>query len=450
MKYLYLIFFLMFFLNVSNSNAQVENVIVETYYVSDEFDSTDFTGGKLDSGSVTYRIYVDLPKDQKLLKIYGDKNHIFKIKSTDVVFNNKDFPISFSYDECNFDFFEYNTVALDSWLTIGQTSMPYGNNPEINYFGVLKSQDIDGSFIGGVNNDGGSKAIARGLLSNTNPLAGIPLTQADGMAKGTDISKNNIWYNYGVLDFITKNDTTIFGSIKKGNEFVSHNFGISNSGTVGVDPEKNQILIGQITTKGKLSFELNLEIEQMVDGILTNVKYVANDSILETNEKLSPFLRYPFTCGCQDANYMEYKSSFACSDESACKTKIVYGCMDTMACNFDPSSNFMIKNLCCYPGMCNDRDISIVCPEERGNSSEFEIHPNPTENNIFLNVVSGESNEINYTIYNSFGVVVLSKNLGEHNRIVNEEIDLSSLNEGIYHIRLLSGNQSDSKTFIKK
>ena len=431
-------------LGVSNFNAQVENVIVETYYVSDQFDATDTIGGKLDSGTVTYRIYVDLPKNQKLLKIYGDKNHLFKMKSTDVVFNNKSEGKSFAF-ELNKNRYEENTVALDSWLTIGQTSKPQSGK---NYFGILKSDDTDGSFIGGSNNDGGSQSISRGLLINTNSLAGVPLTQADGI--DTLVKIPTTWFDYGVKDFVTGIDTTIFGSVKLGKEFSSNLFELRNSGTVGVDPEKNQILIGQITTKGKLSFELNLEIEQMVDGILSTINYVANDSILEPNEKLSPFLRYPFTCGCQDANYMEYKSIYACHDVSACKTKIVYGCMDTMACNFDPSSNFMIKNLCCYPGMCNDRDISIVCPEERGNSSEFQIHPNPTENNIFLNVISGESKEIIYTIYNSFGVVVLSKNLGEHLIVVNEEIDLSFLNEGIYHIRLSSGNQSDSKTFIKK
>jgi hypothetical protein len=434
----------MSFLDISYSNAQVENVIVETYYVSDQFDSTDLTGGKLDSGSVTYRIYVDLPKDQKLLKIYGDKNHIFKIKSSEIVFNNQADGLSFAKDFIK-NRYKENTVALDSWLTLGQTTKLQSGKA---HFGILKSQDEDGSFIGGVNNDGGSQSISRGLLANTNASVGIPLTQADGMDTLVNIPTK--WFDYGIKDFITGIDTTIFGSVKIGKEFTSNLFELSNSGTLGVNPEKNQILIGQITTKGKLSFEINLEIQQMVDGILTNVKYVANDSILESNEKLSPFLRYPFVCGCKDANYMEYKSNYACSDESACKTRIIYGCMDTMACNFDPSANFMIKNLCCYPGMCNDRDISIVCPEERGNSSEFQIHPNPTENNIFLNVVSGESNEIIYTIYNSFGVEVLSKNLGEHLRIVNEEIDLSSLNEGIYHIRLSSGNQSDSKTFIKK
>ena len=444
MKQLNILFFLISIFSISLTNAQVENVIVETYYVSDQFDATDVNGGRLDSGSVTYRIYVDLPKDQKLLRIYGDKNHLFNIKSTETIFNNKVDGVSFSKDLSK-KRFKNNTVALDSWLTLGQTSTDLSG---ITYFGILKAQDTDGSLIGGVNNDGGSQSISTGLLKNTNSLAGFPLTQADGM--DTLLNKPTDWKDYGVKDFVSGIDSSIFGSIIIGKEFSSNLFYLRNSGTVGVDPEKNQILIGQITTKGKLSFELNLEVEQLVDGILTKVKYVANDSVLEPNEKLSPFLRYPFTCGCQDANYLEYKNNFACSDSNACKTKIVYGCMDAMACNFDPLANFMIKNLCCYPGMCNDRDISIVCPEERGNSSEFEIHPNPTENNIFLNVVSGELNEINYSIYNSFGVVVLSKNLGENIRIVNEEIDLSSLNEGIYHIRLSSGNQSDSKTFIKK
>lgn len=444
MRNLYVSFFFMFFSCISNLNAQVENVIVETYYVSDQFDSTDVTGGKLDSGSVTYRIYIDLPKNQKLLKIYGDNNHPFMIKSTDIIFNNKADGKTFAKD-FNKTRYNENTVALDSWLTLGQTSKSQNGKT---YFGILKAQDTDGSFIGGVNNDGGSKSISSGLLINNNPLAGIPLTQADGM--DTLVSLPGNWFDYGVKDFLTGVDTTIFGSTKIGNEFSSKLFELTNSGTVGVDPEKNQILIAQITTKGELSFELNLELEQVVDGILSKVKYVANDSILAPDEKLSPFLKYPFVCGCTDPNYMEYKPNFACLNASSCKTRIVYGCLDTMACNYDPNANFMIKNLCCYPGSCNDRDISVVCPEVRENSFESQIHPNPTSSSIFLNVVSGESKEISYTVYNSFGIVVLTKNLGENLRIINEEIDLSNLNEGIYHIRISAGDKSESKTFIKK
>lgn len=444
MKYLSILFFLFSFFSVSFLNAQVENIIVEKYYISDQFDSTDVTGGKLDSGSVTYRIYVDLPKDQKLTKIYGDVKHPFLIKSTASVFNNSGDGQTFGMDFTKSRYSD-NTVALDSWLTLGQTTKTQGGKT---YFGILKEQDTDGSFIGGANNDGGSEAISTGLLINSNPSMGKALTLADGM--DTLMKVPNAWFDYGVKDFLTGNDTTIFGSIKVGNEFISNQFELRNSGTVGVDPDLNQILIGQITTKGELSFELNLEVEQMVNGILTKVKYVANDSSLVAGETFSPFLKYPLACGCKDANYMEYSAKYACTLEGSCKTPIVFGCTDTLACNFDPTANFMIKNLCCYPGSCNGRDIAIVCPAILESSSEFTIHPNPTENNVFLNVVSGEVKSIQYSIYNSFGVIVLSKDLGLHNRIINEELDLSSLNSGLYHIRVSVGDSFESKTFIKK
>jgi len=34
-----------------------------------------------------------------------------------------------------------------------------------------------------------------------------------------------------------------------------------------------------------------------------------------------------------------------------------------MACNYDPNANFNIPELCCYPGLCGDRDIAVVCPQ---------------------------------------------------------------------------------------
>ncbi len=439
MKYL---FILLSVLGISFLNAQVENIIVEKYYVSDQFDSTDVTGGKLDSGSVTYRIYVDLPKGQKLTQMYGDDAHPFTIKSTDNVFNNTSDGQSFGFN-FNKNRYSDNTVALDSWLTLGQTAKTQSGKT---YFGILKEQDADGSFIGGANNDGGSASISNGLLNNNNPLAGLPLTQADGM--DTMVNIPSTWFDYGMV--VMGSDMTIFGSTNVGKEFSSKQFVLRNSGTVGVNPDLNQILIGQITTKGELSFEINLEIEQMINNVLTKVKYVAKDSALVDGEIYSPFLKYPLSCGCKDANYMEYSSKYACSLEGACKTPIVYGCTDTLACNFDPSANFLIKNLCCYPGFCNGRDISIVCPTVLESSSEFTIHPNPTENNVFLNVVSGEVKTIEYSIYNSFGLVVLTKDLGLHNRIINEEIDLSTLNDGIYHIRVSVGDTYESKTFIKQ
>lgn len=146
------------------------------------------------------------------------------------------------------------TVALDSWLTLGQVT----KTGVITNFGVLKNQDTNGSFIGGTNNDGGSSVVPGGLLLNNDPSISIPLTSADGFLPLDSIPEN--WGNYGILDQISNDDSTIFGSLKTDSVFISNNFGIQNSGVEGVDPLKNEILIAQLTTKGELVLEINIEV----------------------------------------------------------------------------------------------------------------------------------------------------------------------------------------------
>ncbi len=433
-----IIFFLFSIIFSFSTFGQIEGVQVETYYISDNDDSTDLIGGKVVAGSTTYRIFVDLKKGSKLKKIYGDPNHALKFSSTEFFYNNvdgqsiaKDF-IKGKYGE--------GTIALDTWLTLGQTSKKQGTKT---YFGIPKDQDTDGSFIGGANNDGGSEAIIGGLLKNKTSTIGIPLTKADGMDTMNTIPSS--WFSSLFGD-----DNTIFGSKVQGKSFNSNSYVLSNSGVTGVDPEKNQILVAQLTTKGDLKFELNFEVDIINElGVFETIKYVASDGVLEVGEKYSPFLSFPFICGCLDPNFLEFSTNFACNDNSLCKTPIVIGCTDTMACNFDPKANQMLHNMCCYPGACADRDIAVVCPSERGASFDFDIHPNPSSGSVFLNIESGLNSEIIYQVYNSFGIKVIEKNIGAHTIVVNEEIDLSSLNNGLYHIRVEMNGVSDSKLFIK-
>src|SRR3954471_93608 len=97
-KILLIILFIVSIFGIDKSFAQIENVIVETYYVSDSNDATDTTGGYLEPGSTTYRIYVDLAPGNKIRKIYGDANHALKISSTESFFNNKADGQSFGKD----------------------------------------------------------------------------------------------------------------------------------------------------------------------------------------------------------------------------------------------------------------------------------------------------------------------------------------------------------------
>ncbi len=435
---------LFLFLNVSMQfNAQIEKVIVEKYYISDQFDSTDITGGKIDSGSVTYRIYVDLAPGNVLKKIYGDVNHVAKFTSTENFYNHSADGQTFAKDFVKTRYAE-STIALDTWLTLGQTAKKQGTKT---YYGILKAQDTDGSFIGGINNDGGSALIANGLLMNFPPEIGYSLTTNDGM--DTMNLNPTSWGDYGIENFVNGNDSTIFGSFNAKKEFISNSFYLENSGVTGVVADSNQIILAQLTTKGELSFEFNLEIEQLIDGVPTIVKYVANDSILLNDEVFSPFLKYPFTCGCNDPNFLEYSNEFSCLAEGSCVTPIVFGCTDSMACNFDPAANFSVHSLCCYPGNCSGRDIAMVCPSLNESSFHIEIYPNPATNVLFLSGVVGVEGETKYTIINSFGIVEIEKGLGSDNGIIYEEINISDLNEGIYVLKFVSGNELVNKIFVK-
>lgn len=423
--------------------SQVEKVIVEKYYVSDANDFTDVSGGIVPLGSTTYRIYIDLAPGSILKKIYGDVNHPFEIKSTEVFFNNildgetyaKEF-LKARYSE--------NTVALDSWLTLGQVAKKQGTRT---YYGILKNQDDDGSFVGGVNNDGGSALIATGLLVNNDPSCGIPLTLADGIDTMTVTPFN--WFETGVVDFVTGNDSTIFGSLVPKKEFISSSFILSNSGATGVNLDSNQIIIAQLTTKGDLSFKLNLELEQLINGMPTIVKYVAKDTLLLAGEIFNPYLSYPQSCGCDDPDFLEYSSSYVCYLEGSCQTPIKIGCMDSMACNYDPDANINIEDLCCYPGKCNNRDIAIVCPELRGDSFEFLVHPNPVNGSLYLDVYSGMLLPIRYAIYNAFGVKIMEKTLDAALVVTGETIETSSMDNGLYHIQVEIGNIVSTQLFVK-
>ncbi len=446
MKYNLYFLFLFFLFTSGAGHAQIEKVIVETYYISDKFDSTDTDGGnKLDTGSVTYRIYVDLKPGNKLIEIYGDAYHRLRFSSTKPFFNNVDgetFPKDLKKGT-----YSSNTVGVDTWLTLGQAAKTLTGTT---YFGILKPQDTDGSFVGGANNDGGSAAISNGLLSNTVSAMGLPLTVADGIGTMTPIPTN--WSHYGIKDFSSGIDTTIFGSVKLKNEFVSNYAFLKCSGVTGVIPDSNQVLVAQLTTRGQLEFELNLTV--LLDGIGDTVRYVANDDTLLTvkKEKKNSFLKYPFPppdCGCKDPNYIEYNANFECASADSCKHPIVFGCGDTMACNFDPNVNFSIPSLCCYPGSCAGRDITVVCPSIYESAFSCEIHPNPAQSTLYLNVISGTKQSISYTVYNYFGTQVVTQSLGASQRILNQEIDLSELNNGLYLIRINIGNEVVNKQFFK-
>ena len=427
-------------LNAQLSIAQLERIIVEKYYITDSVDAADVSdpiSGGIAIGTKTYRVFVDLAPGSKLKKIFGDVNHPFKIASDTVFFNHLTSGQCFAKNFFKVDY-QDNSIGLDSWLTLGQTSKNDALNKK--FYGVPKNQDDDGNYFAGLGYNN------HNLLNNADSTCGFPLTMRDGIDT-MNFSPGN-WLINGILEN-SDIDSTIFGSLVPKKEFFSTNFLLSNSGVTGVNPDSNQIIIAQLTTKGDLSFKINLEIEQLINGVPTLVKYVAKDTLLVAGEIFSPFLSYPPICGCTNPDYLEYNSIYQCSDESACINLIISGCMDTMACNFDPNVNFNLSDLCCYPGKCNNRDIAVVCPELRGDSFEFLLHPNPVSETLYLDVYSGFLAPITYTIFNTFGVKIIEKTMDPALVITGEAIETSTLDNGLYHIQVQIGNIVSTQLFIK-
>ncbi|MBI1266281.1 MAG: hypothetical protein GC193_02495 [Cryomorphaceae bacterium] len=286
-------------ISVLGRSQGLENILVETYYVSDSNDATDTDGGSLEVGSVTYRVFVDMAPGYELQAVYGNENHPLSISTSTYFFNNEDRGES-KGDVINDIRLDENTVALDSWLTIGAASDAH--------IAVPKNIDSNGSIVGGINNDGGSEGIAGGLLTNLVGV-GIPLTQSDGLLSETLPSSV---VTLGV-------DLSLFANANAGTTFSTSSGAWSVlEGFQGVTSE-NYVLIAQLTTKGSLTFHINLQLGTPGGG---TEKYVYSNPI--AGEIGFPALNFPVVAvnGCTSSAACNY-NPLATTDDGSCLLPVV-------------------------------------------------------------------------------------------------------------------------------
>jgi hypothetical protein len=403
------------------AQTSLENVIVELYYVSDANDATDITGGGLTEGSRTYRVYLDLCEGCGLRAVYGDVNHPLSIASTAPFFNHADRGRLFGHQLNNTALGE-GTVALDSYLSLGR-----GSSARL---GVLKADDPNGSAVGGANNDGGSAGIPGGLLTNSTPEMGLPLTQADGLVALNGAPS----VPFGFL--LSGDDPSgVFADETSASSFVSSNVRISASlpGVAGPTAD-NRVLIAQLTTAGELSFQLNVEV-QRPDGSIQRL--VSSADTLLPDETLSGLLVYPPDCGCMDPDFLEYDPAAGC-DDGSCATPIILGCLDPEACNFSTTANFNVPQLCCYGiGNCNGLDPYLVCPTIGiGEQATLALtaSPNPTRGAVRITGASALGRLLEAQLHDAAGRKLPPPPLGARDGVL--EADLAGLADGLYSLLL--------------
>jgi hypothetical protein len=363
MKHFYLLLTFSFLSLIGFSQA-LEDVIVETYYISDANDATDSDGGILPAGTTTYRIYLDLAPNTKLETVYGSPNHELRIETTTLFFNNEDRG-ELTGDLIGDNRLDDNTVALDSWVTIGAASE--------SHLGVLKSEDPDGSILGGINNDGGSAGIPGGLLTNDDPEAGIPLTTADGLIEGMVPAVQLITDNISIFE--------VFDNVNDGPLFSTNNGAWAVLGGFEGPTEDNRVLVAQITTNGELSFSLNVRVNT-VDGSGEPIDYVSGEPM--GDEVFFPALNFPLVAvpGCTSPTACNYDPLATEDDDSClepeedctecveeelvlvdddgdgvCNAEEIFGCTDPEALNYNPEAT-EDDGSCEFEGVAGCTDVA--------------------------------------------------------------------------------------------
>ena len=234
------------------SQDGLEGIILEKFYISSKEDnSKPELSGHLAPGSITYRIYVDLKPGYTFQAAYGTPNHELYIKSTNLFYNHVEYGAEYP-NRIPLRTYSRNTSRLDSWLSVGGAGE--------NQIGVLKSED-DSLNV--------SKTSGAYLKNNSKKM-GVSLEVVDGMKEQ---------YNLAFPTFYQM-DSTIkgLGTITNTNTISTKNgaWASMGKGSQGADSLSNKILIAQLTTDGKLSYQLNLLIGTP-DG--KSEKYVAHNPI---------------------------------------------------------------------------------------------------------------------------------------------------------------------------
>lgn len=79
----------------------------------------------------------------------------------------------------------------------------------------------------------------------------------------------------------------------------------------------------------------------------------------------------------------------------------------------------------------------------------FNIYPNPAHDQLNIEMHGYHKNKVQIRIFNAAGKLIHQDEINSGSKELNHQIDISTLNEGIYFLKMESGNQQKSRKFIK-
>ena len=436
MKKITLIIGLVAFSTIVRSQNGLEQIIVEKYYVSTTADAAGSLG-TLPVGSVTYRIYADMLPGYCFKALYGDANHTLKINTTTKFFNNEDRGAT-TANAIDSKYLKTNSVALDSWFSVGASA--------IGQFGVLKSED----------NGAANLVLANTLLKNNVADLGISLSTQDGNMAGNPEAVTFIGFasELAILDASSQ----IGGSLILNNHAIS---ALTTNGAVGPTIE-NRVLLGQFTTDGVFTFELNLQIGKIDTDVIQY--FVANNAL---NSEISiPSLilvpnglsiKAPLTAVVNE----EIEITATISDPNIKITQVEFF-VDDVSVGIDKTLPYAVK---WKPSIVGSHTLKAIASDDFGVkltslssaidvklvglnellTSNFYINvfPNPANDFLTITLINLKNNQdVNLSIFDFKGSFISTTLIPVNSNDFKHKLDVSNLKSGVYFINITTENEA--------
>lgn len=370
-------------------STALEGLVIETYYIADATDAEDENGGLLE-GAVTYRVFADMKPGYRFSMVLGYPETPLEISTTTTFFNNTDRGASFANDIGD-NRLDDNTVMLDSWLSVGAGSA--------GKWAVLKSEDTDGAIEN-----------ADGLLQNNDPLAGIPISEADGLISGSiaPLTVTNLGLGEAINIFGADVTTENTFSINNGVWAVLSGDSLG-TGISGPTPA-NRILIGQFTTTGTLSYKLNIQIVPL-DSVKCKFLPPADCD----NPLIVHSLNYFYNLGSR---------------------LLIESIGETKQFNFGKTG----LQGSTYPSAIRNRAQNVG----------LKVYPNPAGSTLFADLSAEAGKLLNWAILNPAGSVVLQGLVSEQPSNASLALQVGNLSAGLYVVQINTSKGLFTQRFLKK
>lgn len=244
----------------------LEGILLEKFYEVNEKDrSVQHLSGVIDSGAVTWRIFLDLEPGYRFQAAYGSAEHPLVLSSTAVIFNHNAY--GNYYPNVIMEKFLHKDISLlDSWFSTGAATETQIAIPRV------FDSDHQHEFI----------RFERGFLENDLGDGNGKLTMRDGMAN----SESMVFPTFYHMDNAQKQMMSTASS----NVVIIEDgaWAAMGKGALGLDSlGRNHLLIAQITTAGDLECKLNIMIGTP-DG--KSLRYVYANP--QENEQIHPALLF--------------------------------------------------------------------------------------------------------------------------------------------------------------